>query len=251
MVYSGKKYALTETQIKKIARLCVQEQGSVDGCKAEASLMANLLETSKSRQNKYGTDAAGLYNWVREGGWFSRAAYYMDNGSAAKKHIDAVRDVLVEGNRTLPQYVDEHDCFSDINSISTGSIKNRADYIPNKTVIKNRYGSTYTFFCFPASGSDPFGYTKEAYEYVMGKGAIAKVPDTRSVEEITVEMPVIKRGDEGDAVSIWQLIVGSKIDGDFGPATQAATVKWQVANGLKGDGIVGGKSWKKGLEQIS
>lgn len=42
-----KRYNLTETQLKKIARLCVQEQGSVEGAKAEASLMANLLETDR------------------------------------------------------------------------------------------------------------------------------------------------------------------------------------------------------------
>ena len=59
-IYNGKKYNLTETQIKKLARLCVQEQGSVAGVKAEASLMANLLETSPSRMAKYGTDGAGL-----------------------------------------------------------------------------------------------------------------------------------------------------------------------------------------------
>ena len=60
---SYKKYTdLTETQIKKIARLCVQEQGSVAGVKAEASLMANQLETSSYRQNKYGTNGQGLYN---------------------------------------------------------------------------------------------------------------------------------------------------------------------------------------------
>jgi len=250
MVYQGKKYNLTETQLKKLARLCVQEQGSVEGVKAEASLMANLLETSKSRMKKYGTNGAGLYTWVREGGWFYRAAYFMDNTSVGSKYVEAVRDVLVKGNRTLPQYIDEHDCFSDIKSISTGSIKDRSAYIPNKTIVKNKMGSTWTFFCFPASGSDPFGYTKEAFEFVKGKDAIVKTPDAVVTDEITVTMPEIQRGDEGDAVSIWQVIVDVKADGDFGPATQAATIKWQVENGLKGDGIVGGKSWTKGLNSL-
>ena len=134
-----KRYNLTETQLKKIARLCVQEQGSVEGAKAEASLMANLLETSEYRQKKYGTDGAGLVNWVRNGGWFYRAAFFMDSGSIGSKYIEAVRDVLVYGNRTLPQYVDEHDCFADIKSISTGSIRNRSDYIKGETIIKIRW----------------------------------------------------------------------------------------------------------------
>jgi len=248
------KYNLSESQLVKIARLCVQEQGNIDGCKAEASLMANLLETSPSRQRKYGTDADGLYNWVRNGGWFSRAAYWMDYGSASAKAISAVQDVLVNGNRTLPQYVDEHDCIiPDIISISTGNKSNKADYIKGKTVIKNRYGSTYTFYCFPAPGCDPFGYTAEAYEYVKRHGGEVEPepeePDER-VEVITA-LPEIGRGCEGDAVSVWQVIAGVNIDGDFGPATQAATIKFQTAHGLKGDGIVGAKTWAEGLKSIN
>ena len=38
-----KKYKLTQVQLQGLANLCVQEQGSLDGARAEASLMANLL----------------------------------------------------------------------------------------------------------------------------------------------------------------------------------------------------------------
>ena len=168
-----KKYPLTENQLKKIARLCQQEQGTVAGAKAEASLMANQLETSASRRKKYGTGADGLYNWVRNGGWFSRAAHWMDNGSVSDAVLAGVRDVLVNGNRTLPQYVDEHDCLSDISSISTGSVKDKSAYKQGKTVVKNRYGSTWTFWCFPDNTSDPFGYTEEAWKAVNGGGGKA------------------------------------------------------------------------------
>ena len=168
------KYLLTDSQVKQIARLCQQEQGTVAGAKAEASLMANQLETSKSRQNKYGVGADGLYNWVRNGGWFSRAAHWMDNGSVNDAVLAGVRDVLINGNRTLPLYVDEHDCFSDIKSISTGEVKDRNSYIQGKTVVKNTYGSTWTFWCFPDSTSDPFGYTDAAYKAVNGPSAPAK-----------------------------------------------------------------------------
>ena len=165
----SKKYNLTETQLLKIARLCQQEQGTVKGAKAEASLMANQLETSKSRQKKFGTDANGLYKWIRNGGWFAKAAYWMDNGKVSKEVLSGVRDVLINGNRTLPLYVDEHDCLSDIKSISTGNAKNKSDYIRGKTKVRNRYGSTWTFWTFPDSKSDPFGYTDAAYKAVTGK----------------------------------------------------------------------------------
>ena len=162
------KYPLTDEQLVKIARLCQQEQGTVAGAKAEASLMANQLEISESRRKKYGTGVDGLYNWVRNGGWFSRAAHWMDNGSVSDAVLAGVKDVLVNGNRTLPQYVDEHDCLSDITSISTGSVKDKGAYVQGKTVVKNRYGSTWTFWCFPDSTSDPFGYTDTAYKAVNG-----------------------------------------------------------------------------------
>ena len=245
-VMNFKKYTdLTETQLKKLARLCVQEQGSVAGVKAEASLMANLLETSESRKKKYGTNGAGLYNWVRNGGWFYRAAYFMDNTNVGNKYVEAVRDVLVNGNRTLPLYVDEHDCFNDIRSISTGSIRDKSAYIPHKTVVKNKMGSTWTFYCFPSSGSDPFGYTKEAYEYVINQEQ--KAVSKAETMEVTAHVPEIQRGDSGEAVKVWQTIVGVTNDGDFGPVTQAATVKMQLENGLTADGIVGKCTWEKGL----
>lgn len=158
-----KTYNLTDSQILQIARLCVQEQGSLDGVKAEASIMANLLELHY--QKKYGDD---IYSFVRNSGWFSKAAYWMDNGSAGSASVSAVIDVLCNGNRVLPTYIDEHDCKSDIVTATNNGVPidkyDNSKYIPHVTRIKNRYGSWYTFYCFPASGSDPFGYTGEPIE---------------------------------------------------------------------------------------
>ena len=249
-----KKYSLTQSQIKQLARLCAQQQGSVTGAKAEASLMANLLETSPSRQRKYGTSGNALYNFVRNGGWFYRAAHYMDYGSCSSAYVEAVRDVLVNGNRTLPQYVDEHDAFSDISSISTGSIRDRSDYIKNKTIIRNKMGSTYTFYCFPTSTSDPFGYTAAAYNYVKEHGGdvTPDVDPTPTVKKcnVTCKMPVIRNGSRGDAVKIWQLICGTTADGIFGANTESATKTWQKNHNLTNDGIVGTKTWSAGLNFI-
>lgn len=157
----SKRYELNETQLVKISRLCRQEQGTVRGSAAEASLMANLLEGTPKYAAKYGDD---IYTFVRESGWFSRAAYWMDNGSTTEAITTAVRDVLVNGRRTLPEYIDEHDCFSDILTASNDGKEiektDRAAYVPDVTRIKNRFGSTYTFYCFPDVHSDPFGYTK-------------------------------------------------------------------------------------------
>ena len=158
------KYNLTDAQIKGIARLAVQENGeSVVG--KEVSLMANLFEL----QSKY----KNIYDYIRNGGWFSKAAYWMDNGSASSKAIATTKDVLVNGNRQFPAYINEHDCFSDITSVTNNGKSftktDRSKYQKDVTIIKNKYGSTYTFYEFPSSGSDPFGYTAEAYNKLKGQ----------------------------------------------------------------------------------
>lgn len=157
------KYNLTSAQIHGLANLCKQEQGTIAGAKAEACLIANILEEQAYYRNKYGTD---IYNFARNSGWFSRAAYWMDHGSASTYYDDAIKDVLCNGNRTLPVFVDEHDAFSDITSATNNgraiSIRDRSAYIQDVTLIKNRYGSKYTFWCFPTATSDPFGYTNTA-----------------------------------------------------------------------------------------
>jgi len=143
---------MTRGQIEQIARLCVQEQGGSEaGVKGEVSLMANLAR--KHNRN--------VYEYVLNSGWFSRARYWMEYGHATDQQVEWVADVLINGHAILPPYVDEHDCFADIKSISTGDVRDRSAYIKDVTVIRNRYGATYTFYCFLHDHSDPFGYTSK------------------------------------------------------------------------------------------
>ena len=59
---------------------------------------------------------------------------------------------------------------------------------------------------------------------------------------------LIKVGSKGELVKDVQEIVGVPADGNFGPATEAAVKKWQAANGLTADGLVGrGTLTKMGL----
>lgn len=143
---------LRQNELVHLTRLCVQEQGESEaGIKGEASLMMNLAR-------KHGRP---VYEYVLTSGWFSKARYWMQYGSATQEQVDWVADVLINGNATLPPYVDEHDCFSDIAWISTGAVRDRSAYIKDVTVIRNRYGATYTFWGFLHEHSDPFGYTSK------------------------------------------------------------------------------------------
>lgn len=161
-----KTYNLTDEELQQVANLCKQEQGSVTGAKAEASLMCNLLEL---HYTKYGSD---LIAFIKGSKWFSKAEYWMKNGTAGSAYVEAVRDVVCNGNRTLPENIDEHDCFGDIISVVnygqdvTDQKRDRSIYIKDVTQIRNRYGSSYTFYCFPTMTSDPFGYTERKKEMV-------------------------------------------------------------------------------------
>ena len=143
-------YNLSESEIIQIARLCQQEQYSLEGIAAEASLMANRFELCNS-------EFSSLISYIRNSGWFANANYFMDNGNARSEAVEIVRKVLVEGKRTIPKYVTEHDSVSDISSIHTGEVSDRNDYIPNETIISNIYGSDFIFYGYEGS-SDPFGY---------------------------------------------------------------------------------------------
>ncbi|HBX22683.1 MAG TPA: hypothetical protein DEF34_03445 [Desulfotomaculum sp.] len=62
-------------------------------------------------------------------------------------------------------------------------------------------------------------------------------------------MVTIKRGSRGEAVARLQTILNElgynpgRVDGIFGPGTEAAVKKFQASHGLLGDGIAGPKTW--------
>jgi hypothetical protein len=55
--------------------------------------------------------------------------------------------------------------------------------------------------------------------------------------------PVLQMGDKGEAVNKLRGLLKIGADGDFGPGTKAAVVKFQKAKGLYQDGIVGKGTW--------
>lgn len=75
-------------------------------------------------------------------------------------------------------------------------------------------------------------------------------PRYHNTDTIRDEKPTLKQGDKGDWVIIAQgklVVEGYKIevDGDFGPKTKEAVIKFQKDKGLLPDGIIGEKTWKK------
>lgn len=78
----------------------------------------------------------------------------------------------------------------------------------------------------------------------------AEKAESKAEQQEDYDMKTIKRGAKGNAVKVWQIIVGTNPDGIFGSGTENATRTWQESKGLSVDGIVGKNSWKAGLESL-
>ena len=151
-------YALSQSQINGLARICAKEQPVNDAAqKAEASIMGNLTDFR-------GNDRATVDRLIKTatGAWFSTRGQYYANWTPSSTSINAVRSTLVEGKRTLPRYVDNHDCFSDIawvkNNGQTFNKRDRSQYKKDVTRIYSNFKAMGTFYGFPSEGSDPFYY---------------------------------------------------------------------------------------------
>lgn len=79
-----------------------------------------------------------------------------------------------------------------------------------------------------------------------------KVPE-KVEAPVKCDLPELYKGSKGKTVRALQiLLIGNNCscgsygaDGDFGSATKAAVVKYQIENGLEDDGVVGPKTWAK------
>lgn len=82
----------------------------------------------------------------------------------------------------------------------------------------------------------------------MGTPAQADQMTERAVREVlggnwVAPRPVLRNGDSGPAVREIQTMLQIAVDGDFGPATEAAVRAFQRARGMEVDGVVGPATW--------
>ena len=178
------KYNLTIDQcINFFAALCRGENGSA--LTTEMSQLLNLYEAHNKRRD---LTLQELVVWVLEdsnngklgshsGTWYKNSSRYLGI-KASEKDKAAILSVL-NGQRTVPANVVEHDFWGDIAYIETNGVKyspkDRSHYVSGVTVVyqaKPHYepgikfkcgiagnkNGHWIFFCFPEEGSDPFGY---------------------------------------------------------------------------------------------
>ena len=108
-----------------------------------------------------------------------------------------------------------------------------------------------------------------SYPYIKGFGFASKLGDTEETPKAEVPVsstvgqqmadkivarswwPMLKLYSKGEWVVVLQSLLNAKknakldVDGDFGVLTYSAVNKFQNANGLERDGIVGPKTWEK------
>lgn len=236
-------FNLTDKQIRGIANIVLHEQGTVAGWYAEASQIANLAEL------RYGGDPVKAVT----SGWYAKGKARYAAGTHNAVVCEIVRNVLCRGLRTLPRYVNEHDCMQDIASAKNGNTNvrgNKRKWKRHQTVIHNKMGSTYIFYDFPGgvgTGVDPFGYTSKANREKYGDFCYTLDEARSGIGRMEDYMPTLKKGSKGKAVEIWQKILGIEETGSFGAKTLEATKAFQKKHKLTEDGIVGAFTWSAGL----
>lgn len=95
---------------------------------------------------------------------------------------------------------------------------------------------------------------KEGYTIYDWNGkAVYPVEKTSAItltKEIKVQLPVIKKGSSGAAVSSLQAVLGVEVDGSFGNDTETSLKVFQKNVAITADGSCGTDTWTKVIEHM-
>ena len=120
------------------------------------------------------------------------------------------------------------------------------------TVIEGNYSNAVKRRTLQVNGKYIRGYGVPKYDVENANSSEISNTLTQKVDDI--KLPTIKNGSKGKAVEVWQVIVGTTVDGDFGTKTKTATIEFQKKtfpnDSSEWDGIVGDKTWKSGLKSL-
>ena len=115
----------------------------------------------------------------------------------------------------------------------------------------NQIPSAMQKYCKAAGRTLPGLQRRRKAEAALYNKKVEDCTGTIAVKESEdYNMKTIKKGSKGNAVKVWQIIIGTTPDGIFGSGTESVTKTWQKNHGLMADGIVGKNSWKAGLESL-
>lgn len=162
-VRTGKKYSISEEDKKYLAYVAFKEQGSVEGAKVELSLIANRYEQEGGKYDN-------VRDYVENSGWFSdySTTGYKEPDAA---YVEAVNDVLIDGNRYVPENVVQHYYLPSATKVVVNGVEldrnidangyahyDKSQFIPGQTEIYENSSTHWTFIGFAPNSGDPFGY---------------------------------------------------------------------------------------------
>lgn len=158
-------YDLSDEDIQTIGVLCQRlASNDLKLVAAEASLLANRFEL-------YGTGHLANY-MLTSGYWGADAADYVRDHDADETVLYVIQDVLINGHRILPLYVDERQM------VNSGDI-----FVSGDSITKEN-GTVYGFYSFPSQESlVAYGYTSYAASVYGGVSAPASNSDIHMDEE--------------------------------------------------------------------
>lgn len=206
-----------------------------------------------SQQNRWGPDydcSSLVLNAYKQAGVDIGGATYTGNMYLLKQK--GFKDVTAQVNLATGAGLLEADILYYHKS---GNIGHTAMYAGNGQIVHARgqsYGSSKT----GDQGSEiaVTAYYRGSWTTVLrytDAAAPAPVAPTRKHYPVSATMPIIRYGDIGSAVEVWQQLIGVEVDGDFGVKTQGGTLAFQNNHGLETDGEVGPLTWGAGLSELT
>ena len=204
-----------------------------------------VLKTIATDANNWGADLFVSNHFNAAGGDGYESLIYSTRtqklGEIFEKHVKAVgqnsRGVKVRPGLAVLKYT------------SMDAILTEGAFVDNKNDIKD-WDEEHELMKLGEA------YAKAAAEYLSlpTKKTAATKPVTATkpkVENVSVELPVLKKGSEGETVETLQRLLKahdcgiSAVDGDFGSETDAAVRKYQAKVKIGADGVVGQITWNK------
>ena len=140
------KYSLSSNDIERVARLCYSLDDSEEGYLCVASVLCNRYELT-------GEDYDSLIDYIESSNYVPNAKDIMDSGTTVPDDVlSAITNVINDGFRTIPGYIDVFNKFEDIVSIEnvdgTNDKNDKSVYRKHATQVLDAYGITYTFYSF-------------------------------------------------------------------------------------------------------
>ena len=115
----------------------------------------------------------------------------------------------------------------------------------------NQIPSAMQQYCKAAGKTLPGLQRRRKAEAALYNKKLENCTGTTAVKESeNYNMKIIKKGSKGNAVKVWQIIIGVTADGNFWQWNGECDKDLAEKHGLAADGIVGKVSWNVGLRSL-